>query len=87
LFTFHNLITSFFCSILLLSITHKKALSHEDSAFLSLKFEVESLMWMEQNLKAIASNIIHQTSNIKEKETSHDGRNRHTRVPLLSHGG
>ncbi|WP_270402172.1 hypothetical protein, partial [Megasphaera elsdenii] len=42
----------------------KKALSHEDNAFLSLKFEVESLMWMEQNLKAIASNIIHQTSNI-----------------------
>ncbi|MCI6192189.1 MAG: hypothetical protein MR644_04145 [Megasphaera elsdenii] len=52
-----------------------------------MKLEVESLMWMEQNLKAIASNIIHQTSNIKEKETSHDGRNRHTRVPLLSHGG
>ncbi|MEE0403552.1 MAG: hypothetical protein UDO91_04155 [Megasphaera elsdenii] len=52
-----------------------------------MKFEVESLMWMEQNLKAIASNIIHQTSTIKEKETSYDGRNRHTRVPLLSRGG
>ena len=36
----------------------KKALSSCDSAFLSLKFEVESLMWMGQNLKAIASNII-----------------------------
>ena len=39
----------------------KKALSHEDSAFLSFKFEVESLMWMGKNLKAIVSNIIHQT--------------------------
>jgi hypothetical protein len=39
----------------------KKALSHEDSAFLSFKFAVESLMWIGQNLKAIVSNIIHQT--------------------------
>ena len=38
------------------------ALSYEDSAF--FKFEVESLMWMGQNKKTIASNIIHQTSNI-----------------------
>jgi len=28
---------------------------------LSFKFEVESLMWMGKNLKAIVSNIIHQT--------------------------
>ena len=47
-----------------LSREQKKALSHEDNAFLSLKFEVESLMWMGQNLKATASNIIHQTSDI-----------------------
>ncbi|MEE0402987.1 hypothetical protein [Megasphaera elsdenii] len=36
------------------------------ASFLSLKFEVERLMWMGQNLKVIASNIMHQTSNIKE---------------------
>jgi hypothetical protein len=42
----------------------KKGLSHDDKPFLSLKFEVKSLMWMGQTLKAIASNIIHQTSNI-----------------------
>jgi len=41
----------------------QKALSHEDSAF--FEFEVESLMWMGQNLKAIASNIKPQTSNLK----------------------
>ena len=51
----------------------KKALSSCDSAFLSLKFEVESLMWMGQNLKAIASNIIHQTSNIKSVQRVSSG--------------
>nr|DAW26942.1 MAG TPA: hypothetical protein [Caudoviricetes sp.] len=32
--------------------------------------------------KAIASNIIHQTSNIKEKGTSHDGRNLRATAPF-----
>ena len=41
------------------------------------EFEVESLMFDVDGFefKAIASNIIHQTSNMKEKGTSHDGRN------------
>ncbi|MCI7600388.1 MAG: hypothetical protein MSS75_05010 [Megasphaera sp.] len=40
-------------------------------------FEVESLMFDVDvfKFKAIASNVIHQTSNIKEKGTLHDGRN------------
>ncbi|WP_157868797.1 hypothetical protein [Megasphaera elsdenii] len=32
--------------------------------------------------KAIASNIIHQTSNIKEKGTSHDGKNLRATAPF-----
>ena len=42
-----------------------------------LKLKVWCLMWMGQNLKAIASNIIHQTSNIKEKRALHDGKKLH----------
>ena len=51
-----------------------------DSLF--LEFEVESLMFDVDvfKFKAIASNIIHQTSNIKEKGASHDGRNLHATV-------
>jgi len=37
--------------------------------------------------KAIASNIIHQTSNIKEKGTSHDGKNLRATAPFKWLGG
>ncbi len=48
-------------------------------------FEVESLMFDVDDFKfkAIASNIIHQTSNIKEKGASHDGRSLRATVPFL----
>ncbi|MCF0152736.1 MAG: hypothetical protein HUJ82_05420 [Megasphaera sp.] len=60
----------------------KKGAVARDSPF--FKFEVESLMFDVDGFKfkAIASNIIHQTSNIKEKGTSHDGRNLHATVPF-----
>ena len=67
----------------------QKALSHEDSAF--FEFEVESLMWMGQNLKAIASNIKPQTSNLKpqtsnlkhlRKKASHDSKKLHATAPI-----
>ncbi|MCI5657261.1 MAG: hypothetical protein MR307_01320, partial [Megasphaera elsdenii] len=50
------------------------------------EFEVESLMFDVDGFKfkAIASNIIHQTSNIKEKGTSHDGRNLRATVPFFN---
>jgi hypothetical protein len=49
-----------------------------------LEFEVESLMFDVDGFKfkAIASNIIHQTSNIKEKGASHDGRNLRATAPF-----
>ena len=48
-------------------------------------FEVESLMFDVDDFKfkAIASNIIHQTSNIKEQGVSHDGRSLRATVPLF----
>ena len=47
------------------------------------EFEVESLMFDVdgKNLKPITSNIIHQTSNIKERGTSHDDISFHATSP------
>ena len=50
------------------------------------KFEVESLMSDVDvfKFKAITSNIIHQTSNIKEKRALHDGKKLHATAPFFS---